>query len=134
MCLVISTLLISESYSLFLPILVICTFLQFPFVLTHSYLQEAYPQRLKEIHILDAPPFVDWILNVFRSLVKEKMRNRVSLDSPSFFFCNTNRVLARYNADCNKNEEISRQFKIQHMINKIFRPDRSLLSINRMII
>ncbi|KAJ9599607.1 hypothetical protein L9F63_009924 [Diploptera punctata] len=38
--------------------------------------QEAYPQRLKEIHILNAPSFIEWILNIFRSLMKEKMRNR----------------------------------------------------------
>lgn len=38
--------------------------------------QEAYPQRLKEIHVFNAPPFVDWILNVFKALMKEKMRNR----------------------------------------------------------
>ncbi|PSN47463.1 hypothetical protein C0J52_01966 [Blattella germanica] len=38
--------------------------------------QEAFPQRLKEIHVFNAPPFVDWILNFFKPLMKEKMRNR----------------------------------------------------------
>lgn len=40
--------------------------------------QEAYPQRLKEIHIINAPPFITRVINFARQLMKEKMRNRVS--------------------------------------------------------
>ncbi|XP_034231247.1 alpha-tocopherol transfer protein-like [Thrips palmi] len=43
--------------------------------------QTAYPQRLKEIHIINAHPFVNRGINLFRSFMKEKMRNRFVVHS-----------------------------------------------------
>ncbi|KAG8237523.1 hypothetical protein J437_LFUL017573 [Ladona fulva] len=45
--------------------------------------QEAYPQRLKQIHILNAPTYVDKFVNLFKSLMKEKMRSRFHVHSGS---------------------------------------------------
>lgn len=39
---------------------------------------EAYPQRLKRIHLVNIPEYAEKILVLFRSFMKEKMRNRVS--------------------------------------------------------
>lgn len=44
-----------------------------------SFLQDAYPQRLKQIHLFNVPNYIDKLLTLFRSLMKEKMRNRVSV-------------------------------------------------------
>uniref|UniRef100_A0A1B6LYR8 CRAL-TRIO domain-containing protein n=2 Tax=Graphocephala atropunctata TaxID=36148 RepID=A0A1B6LYR8_9HEMI len=41
--------------------------------------QEAYPQRLKEIHMLNAPPYVDKVVNVYKMFMKEKIRNRFQI-------------------------------------------------------
>ncbi|XP_046682038.1 alpha-tocopherol transfer protein-like isoform X1 [Homalodisca vitripennis] len=38
--------------------------------------QEAYPQRLKEIHMINAPTYVDKVVNVYKMFMKEKIRNR----------------------------------------------------------
>ncbi|KAK3910648.1 Alpha-tocopherol transfer protein-like [Frankliniella fusca] len=46
-----------------------------------SLAQGAYPQRLKEIHIINAHPFVNKGINLFRSFMKEKMRNRFVVHS-----------------------------------------------------
>lgn len=46
-----------------------------------SLAQGAYPQRLKEIHIINAHPFVNKSINLFRSFMKEKMRNRFIVHS-----------------------------------------------------
>lgn len=43
--------------------------------------QTAYPQRLKEIHIINAHPIVNRGINLFRSFMKEKMRNRFVVHS-----------------------------------------------------
>lgn len=42
-------------------------------------LQDAYPQRLKQIHLFNVPNYIDKLLTLFRSLMKEKMRSRVSV-------------------------------------------------------
>ncbi|KAF4527154.1 hypothetical protein B566_EDAN007202 [Ephemera danica] len=38
--------------------------------------QDAYPQRLKQIHLFNVPNYIDRLLALFRSLMTEKMRNR----------------------------------------------------------
>ncbi|KAF2879412.1 hypothetical protein ILUMI_26761 [Ignelater luminosus] len=38
--------------------------------------QEAYPQRLKQLHYVNTPPFTEKILNITKSFMKEKMRDR----------------------------------------------------------
>ncbi|KAJ1520158.1 hypothetical protein ONE63_004374 [Megalurothrips usitatus] len=43
--------------------------------------QNAYPQRLKEIHVINAHPFVNRGINLIRSFLNEKMRNRFVVHS-----------------------------------------------------
>lgn len=43
--------------------------------------EQAYPQRLKQIHIINAPPFADRIVNMFKMFMKEKIRNRFYIHS-----------------------------------------------------
>ncbi|KAL0267089.1 UNVERIFIED_CONTAM: hypothetical protein PYX00_009450 [Menopon gallinae] len=40
-----------------------------------------YPQRLKEIHMINAPVVVDKLVNLFKQFMKEKMRNRFHIHS-----------------------------------------------------
>lgn len=44
-------------------------------------IQYAYPQRLKQIHIINAPTVVYSTVKFIKSFMKEKMRNRVSVNS-----------------------------------------------------
>ncbi|KMQ95414.1 alpha-tocopherol transfer [Lasius niger] len=39
--------------------------------------QEAYPAKLKEVHIINISPLVDTILNFVKPFLKEKIRNRI---------------------------------------------------------
>ncbi|XP_067015279.1 alpha-tocopherol transfer protein-like isoform X2 [Anabrus simplex] len=39
--------------------------------------QEAYPVKLKEVHVINAHPLVDTILNFVKPFLKEKIRNRI---------------------------------------------------------
>ncbi|XP_065335085.1 alpha-tocopherol transfer protein-like [Cloeon dipterum] len=43
--------------------------------------QDAYPQRLKQIHLFNVPNYIDKLLTLFRSLMKEKMRSRFQVHS-----------------------------------------------------
>lgn len=40
--------------------------------------QEAYPIKLKEIHVVNATPLVDVVFNIVKPFLKEKIKNRVS--------------------------------------------------------
>lgn len=42
-----------------------------------SVAHEAYPQRIKNIHIVNMPEIAEKIMMFLRNLMKEKMRNRV---------------------------------------------------------
>lgn len=41
------------------------------------YLQSAYPVRLREVHLINAPSFLDKILSLFKPLMKDKLAERV---------------------------------------------------------
>ncbi|XP_041971722.1 alpha-tocopherol transfer protein-like [Aricia agestis] len=43
--------------------------------------QDAYPVKLKEIHVVNSNPVIDVVFNMVKPLVKEKIRNRI------FFHC-----------------------------------------------
>ena len=43
--------------------------------------QEAYPVKLKEIHIVNVSPFVETIVNFVKPFIKEKIRNRIHFHS-----------------------------------------------------
>lgn len=43
--------------------------------------QEAYPVKLKEVHVINVSPLVDTILNFVKPLLKEKIRNRIFMHS-----------------------------------------------------
>lgn len=48
-------------------------------VLKHlSVVQEAYPVKLKEVHVVNVSPIVDTIVNFVKPFLKEKTRNRVT--------------------------------------------------------
>jgi hypothetical protein len=48
-------------------------------VLIHlSVPQEAYPVKLKEVHVVNVSPIVDTIVNFVKPFLKEKTRNRVT--------------------------------------------------------
>lgn len=39
--------------------------------------QEAYPVKVKEVHVINVSPLVDTIMNFVKPFVKEKIRNRI---------------------------------------------------------
>lgn len=39
--------------------------------------QEAYPVKLKEVHVINVSPLVDTIVNFVKPFLKEKIRNRI---------------------------------------------------------
>ncbi|XP_043485337.1 alpha-tocopherol transfer protein-like [Leptopilina heterotoma] len=43
--------------------------------------QEAYPVKLKEIHVINVSPLVDSIINFVKPFLKEKIRNRIFVHS-----------------------------------------------------
>lgn len=43
--------------------------------------QEAYPVKLKEVHVINVSPFVDTIVNFVKPFLKEKIRNRIFMHS-----------------------------------------------------
>jgi hypothetical protein len=43
--------------------------------------QEAYPVKLKEVHVVNASPIVDTIINWVKPFIKEKIRNRIHIHS-----------------------------------------------------
>ncbi|XP_012224572.1 alpha-tocopherol transfer protein-like [Linepithema humile] len=43
--------------------------------------QEAYPVKLKAVHVINVSPIVDTILNFVKPLLKEKIRNRIFMHS-----------------------------------------------------
>lgn len=43
--------------------------------------QEAYPVKLKEVHVVNISPLVDTIVNFVKPFVKEKIRNRIFMHS-----------------------------------------------------
>ncbi|KAK9872824.1 hypothetical protein WA026_019608 [Henosepilachna vigintioctopunctata] len=43
--------------------------------------QEAYPVKVKEVHVVNAIPLVDIVVNWVKPFVKEKLRNRVHIHS-----------------------------------------------------
>lgn len=43
--------------------------------------QEAYPVKLKEIHVVNVSPIVDSIVNFVKPFLKEKIRNRIFMHS-----------------------------------------------------
>ncbi|CAB3220130.1 unnamed protein product [Arctia plantaginis] len=40
-------------------------------------LQEAYPLKVKEVHVVNASPLVDTIYNIVKPFIKEKIKNRI---------------------------------------------------------
>lgn len=40
-------------------------------------LQEAYPVKLKEVHIINVSPLIDTVINWVKPFLKEKIRNRI---------------------------------------------------------
>lgn len=43
--------------------------------------QEAYPVKLKEVHVVNVSPLVDTIINFVKPFLKEKIRNRIYVHS-----------------------------------------------------
>ncbi|XP_011498431.1 PREDICTED: alpha-tocopherol transfer protein-like [Ceratosolen solmsi marchali] len=43
--------------------------------------QEAYPVKLKEVHVINVSPLVDTIINFVKPLLKEKIKNRIFVHS-----------------------------------------------------
>ena len=43
--------------------------------------QEAYPVKLKEVHVINVSPIVDTIINFVKPFLKEKIRNRIFVHS-----------------------------------------------------
>jgi hypothetical protein len=46
--------------------------------LIFAFSQEAYPVRLRQVHVINVNPLVDVIFNFIKPLLKEKIKNRVS--------------------------------------------------------
>lgn len=46
--------------------------------------EEAYPVKLKEVHVVNAHPLVDIIFNWVKPLIKEKIRNRVFIHTDGY--------------------------------------------------
>ncbi|CAH0595194.1 unnamed protein product [Chrysodeixis includens] len=43
--------------------------------------QEAYPVKLKEVHVVNSTPLIDTLFNIIKPFLKEKMRNRIHFHS-----------------------------------------------------
>lgn len=43
--------------------------------------QEAYPVKLKQVHVINISPLVDTIINFVKPFLKEKIRNRIFMHS-----------------------------------------------------
>ncbi|XP_067015152.2 clavesin-2 [Anabrus simplex] len=70
-----------------------------------SCVQEAYPQRLKQIHIIHAQPFIDKLVNLFKAFMKEKMRNRFYVHSSVkslHQYIPADILPVKYGGDCDK--------------------------------
>ncbi|KAL0267299.1 UNVERIFIED_CONTAM: hypothetical protein PYX00_009611 [Menopon gallinae] len=46
--------------------------------------QEAYPVKLKEVHVVNVSPLVDTIVNFVKPFIKEKIRNRIFIHTDGF--------------------------------------------------
>ncbi|KAJ8961947.1 hypothetical protein NQ314_005866 [Rhamnusium bicolor] len=44
-------------------------------------MKEAYPVKLKEVHVVNVSPFVDTIINWVKPFLKEKIKNRIHVHS-----------------------------------------------------
>ncbi|XP_044738954.1 retinol-binding protein pinta-like [Chrysoperla carnea] len=63
-----------------------CTRLAQPVLLSKmlSLVQQAYPQRLAQIHLINTPNNIHTLVTLFKSCMKEKMRNRFNLHKEGF--------------------------------------------------
>lgn len=46
--------------------------------------QEGYPVKVKEVHVVNASPLVDTIINFVKPFIKEKIRNRIHVHSDGY--------------------------------------------------
>lgn len=45
----------------------------------HDLFQKVYSNRIKGIHLINAPPYVETVINLVRKVMKEKLASRVCL-------------------------------------------------------
>lgn len=50
------------------------------------FLQDCYPVRTKSLDFVNAPPYVNVVLNIFRRFMTEKLRQRVSIKCQQHVF------------------------------------------------
>ncbi|XP_066591221.1 alpha-tocopherol transfer protein-like [Prorops nasuta] len=102
--------------------------------------QEAYPVKLKEVHVINVSPLVDTIINFVKPFLKEKIRNRIFVHSdiktlynhipqeilPTEYGGNAGPIQAIHDTWMRKLEEYSGWFKEQESLkaNEALRPDK----------
>ncbi|XP_033218255.1 uncharacterized protein LOC117173723 [Belonocnema kinseyi] len=102
--------------------------------------QEAYPVKLKEVHVINVSPLVDTIINFVKPFLKEKIRNRIFVHStmetlyehihqdmlPSEYGGKAGPIQAIHDSWINKLEEYGPWFKEQESVkaNEALRPGK----------
>lgn len=83
--------------------------------------QEAYPVKLKEVHIVNVSPLVDTIINFVRPFLKEKIRQRIhfhsNLDS-LYKFVPQKMLPKEYGGDAGTSAELTGKLKFTYLRKK----------------
>jgi len=76
--------------------------------------QEAYPVKLKEVHIVNVSPLVDTIINFVRPFLKEKIRQRIHFHSnleSLYKFVPQKMLPKEYGGDAGTSAELTEQWR-----------------------
>lgn len=76
--------------------------------------QEAYPVKVKEVHVINVSSIVDTIMNFVKPFIKEKIRNRITFhsDMESLYKCVPKDLLPNeYGGKAGKLSDLNQQWK-----------------------
>ncbi|KAL1122642.1 hypothetical protein AAG570_002969 [Ranatra chinensis] len=75
--------------------------------------QEAYPVKLKEVHVVNVTPLVDTIINFVKPFLKEKIKNRIHVHSnfeSLYKFIPKENLPVEYGGTCGNLEDFNNQW------------------------
>lgn len=85
-------------------------------------MQEAYPVKLKEVHIVNVSPLVDTIINFVRPFLKEKIRQRIHFHSnleSLYKFVPQKMLPKEYGGEAGTVEELTGEFESLFLKNSL---------------